>query len=55
MQTNTLSVPKPVKTVRVSDELHKELVKLGTYSESMDGIIRKCVKAYKDSLSSAKK
>ena len=38
-----------MKTIRVSDELHTELSNLGSYNESMDDIVRKCVKAYKAS------
>ena len=35
------------KTVSISDETHKELVKLGVYGETIDDIIRKCIEAYK--------
>ena len=35
------------KTVSISDETHKELVKLGVYGETIDDIIRKCIDAYK--------
>ena len=36
-----------MKTLRVSDQTHKELIKLGSYSESMDDIIKKLVESYK--------
>jgi hypothetical protein len=32
---------------RISDEMHRELTKLGTYGDSMDDIIRKLVDFYK--------
>lgn len=35
------------KTVSISDDTHKELVKLGVYGETIDDIIRKCIEAYK--------
>lgn len=35
------------KTVSISDETHKELVKLGVYGETIDDIIKKCIEAYK--------
>ena len=37
-----------MKTIRVSDEMHEELVKLGNYGDSMDDIIRRLVISYKD-------
>ena len=36
-----------LKTLRVSDQTHKELVKLGSYNESMDDIIKKLLESYK--------
>ena len=33
------------KTVSISDDTHKELVKLGVYGETIDDIIRKCIEA----------
>ena len=36
-----------LKTIRVSEETHKELIKIGVYGEAMDDIVRKCVEAYK--------
>jgi hypothetical protein len=36
-----------LKTIKVSDETHKELGKLGAWGETMDGIIGKCIKSYK--------
>ncbi len=45
MSTNLMKL----KTVRISDDLHTELTKIGGYNETMDDIIRKCVRAYKDS------
>ena len=35
------------KTVSISDETHKDLVKLGVYGETIDDIIKKCIEAYK--------
>ena len=35
------------KTVSISDNTHKELVKLGVYGETIDDIIRKCIESYK--------
>jgi predicted CopG family antitoxin len=35
-----------MKTIRVSDEMHEALAKLGNYGESMDDIIRRLVTAY---------
>ena len=36
------------KTITINEDTHKELVKLGVYGESMDGIIRKLIDCYKD-------
>lgn len=36
-----------VKLIKVKDETHKELSKLGTYGDTMDDIINKCIQAYK--------
>ena len=36
-----------LKTIKVSDETHKELGKLGAWGETMDDIIAKCIKSYK--------
>ncbi len=36
-----------MKTLRVSDQTHKELTKLGNYGDSMDDIIKKLVESYK--------
>jgi predicted CopG family antitoxin len=35
------------KTITINEDTHKELVKLGVYGESMDGIIRKLIDHYK--------
>jgi hypothetical protein len=35
------------KTLGVTEETYRELVKAGGYGETMDHIIRKCVEAYK--------
>lgn len=35
-----------MKTLRVSDETHKELAKLGTYGDTMEDIIRKLLDYY---------
>jgi hypothetical protein len=37
-----------LKSLKVSDDTHKELTKLGTWGESMDDIIRRLIKSYKD-------
>ena len=36
-----------MKTLRVSDQTHKELTGLGSYSDSMDDIIKKLIESYK--------
>lgn len=36
-----------VKLIKVKDETHKELSKIGVYGETMDDIVTKCVQAYK--------
>ena len=36
-----------VKLIKVKDETHKELSKLGNYGDTMDDIINKCIQAYK--------
>jgi hypothetical protein len=36
-----------VKLIKVKDETHKELAKLGSYGDTMDDIINKCIHAYK--------
>jgi predicted CopG family antitoxin len=36
-----------LKTIRVEDDTHNELVKIGGYSETMDDIIKKLIEAYK--------
>ena len=36
-----------MKTIRVSDQTHKELTKLGNYGDSMDDIIKRIVEVYK--------
>jgi len=36
-----------MKTLRVTDETHRELTKLGSYGETMDEIINRCIQAYK--------
>ncbi len=35
-----------LKTIRVSDETHKELTKVGKYGDSMDDIIKKLLQTY---------
>ena len=35
-----------VKLIKVKDETHKELAKLGGYGDSMHDIINKCIQAY---------
>ena len=35
------------KLIKVKDETHKELSKLGSYGDTMDDIISKCIQAYK--------
>jgi hypothetical protein len=36
-----------LKTIKVSDQNHKELGRLGAWNETMDDIIGKCIEAYK--------
>ena len=40
-------VPEKKRTIGVTEETYKELVKVGGYSETMDHIIRKCLETYK--------
>ncbi len=42
-----MELEKEMKTLRVSDQTHKELTKLGSYSDSMDDIIKKLIDSYK--------
>ena len=35
------------RTIGVTEDTYRELVKVGGYGETMDHIIRKCVEAYK--------
>jgi len=35
------------KLLKVKDETHKELSKLGKYGDTMDDIINRCIQAYK--------
>jgi predicted CopG family antitoxin len=38
-----------MKTLRISDETHRELTKIGTYEETMDDIIKKLLRHWKES------
>ena len=40
-------VAEKKRTIGVTEETYKELVKVGGYGETMDHIISKCVEAYK--------
>jgi hypothetical protein len=37
-----------LKMVKLKDDTHAELVKLGKYGETMDDIIKRCIKAYRE-------
>jgi hypothetical protein len=39
--------PVTLRMVKLKDDTHQELVKIGKYGETMDDIVKKCVKAYK--------
>jgi predicted CopG family antitoxin len=43
------------KTIGISQETYKELVKVGGYDETMDDIISKCLQAYKREQARTKK
>jgi hypothetical protein len=43
------------RTIGVTEDTYKELVKFGGYNESMDHIIRRCVEAYKREQARGKK
>lgn len=36
-----------LKMVKLKDDTHAELAKIGRYGETMDDIIKKCIKSYK--------
>ena len=38
-----------MKTLRISDETHRKLMKLGSYEETMDDIIKKLLRHWKES------
>jgi hypothetical protein len=38
---------KLLKSLKVTEDTHNELKKLGVYGENMDDIIAKCIDAYK--------
>ncbi len=38
-----------MKTLRISDETHRELMKIGSYEETMDDIIKKLLLHWKES------
>jgi hypothetical protein len=33
--------------VKLKDDTHEELLKLGVFRETMDDIVKKCIKSYK--------
>jgi hypothetical protein len=37
-----------LKMVKLKDDTHEQLKGIGSYGETMDDIIKKCVKAYKE-------
>ena len=43
------------RTIGVTEDTYRELVKVGGYGETMDHIIRKCVEAYKREQTKSKK
>lgn len=47
MSTKTVVAGR--KNISISDETHAELNKLGVRGESFDDIIKKCIKAFKES------
>ena len=38
-----------MKTLRINDETHRELMKIGSYEETMDDIIKKLLRHWKES------
>lgn len=36
-----------MKMVKLNDDTHSELVKIGKYGETMDDIVKRCLEAYK--------
>ena len=38
-----------MKTLRISDDAHRELTKIGSYEETMDDIIKKLLRHWKES------
>jgi hypothetical protein len=36
-----------LKMVKLKDDTHAELARIGRYGETMDDIIKRCIKAYK--------
>ena len=38
-----------MKTLRISDQTHRELMKIGSYEETMDDIIKKLLRHWKES------
>jgi predicted CopG family antitoxin len=46
--STTRTVVAGRKNISISDETHAELNKLGVRGESFDDIIKKCIKAYKE-------
>jgi predicted CopG family antitoxin len=48
-------VAEKKRTLGVTEDTYKELVKLGGYNETMDHIIRRCVDAYKREQAKSKK
>ena len=47
MSETMISMADKKRTIGVTEETYRELVKVGGYGETMDHIIRKCVEAYK--------
>jgi predicted CopG family antitoxin len=48
-------VAEKKRTVGITEDTYRELVKFGGYNESMDHIIRRCVEAYKREQARSKK
>jgi predicted CopG family antitoxin len=45
--TKEKQIPDLVKTLKISDETHKELSKLGTLGETYEDVIKKLMKHWK--------
>jgi hypothetical protein len=54
-EVSVSSMAEKKRTLGVTEDTYKELVKLGGYNETMDHIIKRCVEAYKREQARSKK